>query len=180
MRTYGPARRGAGFVLATALLAGCSAGHDAAAGPDRSAGAAAPSRTSPTPSSPAPSSPTPSSPAPSASYPTRGAAPGAATPLVRDSFAVLQATYNDGCGTPGNCAYFLNRLVTDLDDLYDSMNADPKGPAHFADPVAWIAAMQDTLDGDFSYANLKRHRTLLTGTRDKVNAWMQSHPDDYR
>ncbi|QFZ72892.1 hypothetical protein GFH48_06070 [Streptomyces fagopyri] len=99
---------------------------------------------------------------------------------VRDSFAVLQATYNDGCDTPGNCAYFLDRVAGNLDDLYDSMKASPKGPSHFSDPITWIARMRTTLHGDHSYTNLKQHKSLLTGTRDKVNTWMQSHPDDYR
>ena len=48
-------------------------------------------------------------------------------PAVRDSFAVLQATYNDGCTTAGNCEYFLTRVLTNLDELYNSMKADPKG-----------------------------------------------------
>ena len=101
-------------------------------------------------------------------------------PEVRDAFAVLQATYNDGCTTPGNCEYFLTRVLTNLDDLYNSMKASPKGSSHFAGPLTWIRAMQGTLAGDFSFPNLKRHQKLLLGTRDKVNTWMQSHPDDYR
>lgn len=122
-----------------------------------------------------------SSPRPTATpYPTTEAAPGAAVPAVRDSFAVLQATYNDSCDTEGNCVYFLNRLITNLDDLYNSMKASPREPAHFDVPVGLIAQLQTTLHGDFSYANLKTHRTLLISTRDKVNTWMQGHPEDYR
>ncbi|MDX3762809.1 hypothetical protein [Streptomyces sp. AK02-04a] len=101
-------------------------------------------------------------------------------PQVRDAFAVLQATYNDGCTTPGNCEYFLTRVLSNLDDLYKSMKASPKGSGHFAGPLTWIRAMQDTLRGDFSFPNLQRHQKLLLGTRDKVNTWMQSHPADYR
>ncbi|MGI5144307.1 hypothetical protein [Streptomyces sp. CA-106110] len=131
-------------------------------------------------SDPASSGSSTTSPSGTADYPTAEAAPGAAMPQVRDAFAVLQATYNDGCTTPGNCEYFLTRVLTNLDDLYNSMKASPKGSGHFAGPLAWIRTMQDTLRGDFSFPNLKRHQKLLLGTRDKVNTWMQSHPDDYR
>jgi hypothetical protein len=120
------------------------------------------------------------SPSGTAGYPTTEAAPGAAVPQVRDAFAVLQATYNDGCTTPGNCEYFLSRVLTNLDDLYNSMKSSPKGSGHFAGPLTWIRSMQEALEGDFSFPNLKRHQKLLLGTRDKVNTWMQSHPDDYR
>ncbi|GGX91136.1 hypothetical protein GCM10010510_40420 [Streptomyces anandii JCM 4720] len=101
-------------------------------------------------------------------------------PAVRDSFAVLQATYNDGCTTPGNCEYFLTRVLTNLDDLYNSMKASPKGDGHFAAPLARIRAMRKSLGGDFSFPNLKRHQKLLLDTREAVNTWMQSRPEDYR
>ncbi|MGW0086903.1 hypothetical protein [Streptomyces sp. NPDC003393] len=101
-------------------------------------------------------------------------------PEVRDAFAVLQATYNDGCTTPGNCEYFLTRVVTNLGDLYNSMKASPKGTGHFGPPIARIRAMHEALAGDFSFPNLKRHQKLLLSTRDHVNTWMQSHPEDYR
>ena len=71
-------------------------------------------------------------------------------------------------------------MLTNLDDLYNSMKASPKGSGHFTGLLTWIRATQDALDGDFSFPNLKRHQKLLLGTRDKVNTWMQSHPDDYR
>ncbi|MFG2480521.1 hypothetical protein [Streptomyces fagopyri] len=162
---------GVGALLATSLLTACSTGHDGTKDAAGSSLATPATRSSATGTTPSASSPTPT-----AANPTTGAP----VQEVRDSFAVLQATYNDGCDTPGNCAYFLDRVATDLDDLYDSMKASPKSPSHFSDPIKWIAHMQTTLHGDFSYTNLKQHKSLLTGTRDKVNTWMQSHPDDYR
>ncbi|MGW0994622.1 hypothetical protein ACWD5V_15185 [Streptomyces sp. NPDC002523] len=112
-------------------------------------------------------------------------APGTAEPSlqpekVRDVFARLQATYNDGCTTPGNCEYFLARLLDELRSLDTSMKADPQGPGHFGEPLAWIAKMRAALGDDTSYENLKKHQDLLTGTRDKINSWMQGHPEDYR
>ncbi|MEV7618295.1 hypothetical protein [Streptomyces sp. NPDC089799] len=29
-------------------------------------------------------------------------------------------------------------------------------------------------------SHLKNNQTLLFGTRDKINLWMQDHPEDYR
>ncbi|WP_393058357.1 hypothetical protein [Streptomyces sp. LN549] len=100
---------------------------------------------------------------------------------VRDSFAGLQATYQDGC-TPGdgNCAYFLGRVNDELARLDRSMNADNNGPNHFKVPMGWISALRTTLAGDTSTANLEKHRKQLIGTRDRVNVWMQGHPEDYR
>jgi hypothetical protein len=167
-------------LLAAALVTGCSAGHSTAAGSGPSGSSAT---ATPTPGSTAAeqagSSSTPSTTA-SNGYPTTPAAPGAAVPQVRDAFAVLQATYNDSCGTPGNCQYFLNRLLTNLDDLGNSMKASPKGTAHFGRPLAWIGQMRTALGGDFTFDNLHKHQSLLVATRDKINTWMQSHPDDYR
>lgn len=163
-------------LLAATLATGCSSGHSSA-----SVSAAA---------TPAPgvtaadqvgnsSAPTPST-APSSGYPTSESAPGAAVPQVRDAFAVLQATYNDSCGSPGNCEYFLNRLLTNIDDLDNAMKASPKGAAHFGQPLAWMGQMQTALRGDYTFDNLRKHQSLLVATRDKINTWMQSHPDDYR
>ncbi|GAX51756.1 hypothetical protein SO3561_03263 [Streptomyces olivochromogenes] len=167
-------------LLAAALATGCSGGHSAEAGSGPSDSSVT---ATPTPGSTAAkmigSSSTPST-AASNGYPTTPAAPGAAVPQVRDAFAVLQATYNDSCGTPGNCQYFLNRLLTNLDDLGNSMKASPKGTAHFRQPLAWIGQMQTALDGDFTFDNLHKHQSLLVTTRDKINTWMQSYPDDYR
>ncbi|MFD8420190.1 hypothetical protein [Streptomyces sp. NPDC059466] len=113
-------------------------------------------------------------PAPSTAEPTPGAE------KVRDAFARLQATYNDGCTTPGNCEYFLGRLVDELNRLDEAMKADPQGPGHFKEPLAWIVDLRAELGDDSSFENLKKHQGLLTGTRDKINTWMQGHPEDYR
>jgi hypothetical protein len=60
------------------------------------------------------------------------------------------------------------------------MKASPKGSGHFTQPLAWIGHLQTTLGADFSFPNLKHHQDLLVRTRDEINTWMQSHPDDYR
>lgn len=105
----------------------------------------------------------------------------AAPQLVRDAFAGLQATYQDGCAPGGaNCAYFLGRVNDELDRLDRSMKADKKGPGHFEEPIAWVGSLRTALDGDDSTPNLEKHRSELLGTRDRINAWMQGHPDDYR
>ncbi|MEU0601145.1 hypothetical protein ABZ484_23325 [Streptomyces sp. NPDC006393] len=183
------ARRAAPILLVAALLTACSSEGDSASGAGTgraSASAAGRAAASATPdgSGSGGATASPGAPAPSASetatYPTSQGAPGAAVPEVRDAFAVLQATYNDGCTTPGNCEYFLTRVVTNLDDLYNSMKASPKGTGHFGPPLSRIKAMQEALAGDFSFPNLKRHQKLLLSTRDDVNTWMQSHPEDYR
>ncbi|MFF5402438.1 hypothetical protein ACFY8K_11160 [Streptomyces misionensis] len=151
--------------LASALLS-CSGGPDTAphagASPSRDAPAAAPVTATEEPADPS----------------TVAPSPGPAK--VRDAFAVLQATYNDGCTTPGNCAYFLNRVLDNLDGLDAAMKADPQGPAHFEQPLAWIAGLRRELGDDRSFGNLKKHQDRLTGVRDRINAWMQGHPEDYR
>ncbi|MEV6330563.1 hypothetical protein [Streptomyces sp. NPDC051909] len=98
---------------------------------------------------------------------------------VRDAFAGLQATLDDSCATSG-CAYFLGRVHDELLRLDRAMKADPKGPGHFPRPIELIAELEAELGGDSSFENLKKHETLLVGTRDKINTWMQDHPDDYR
>ncbi|MFD3695467.1 hypothetical protein ACFWUZ_04825 [Streptomyces sp. NPDC058646] len=98
---------------------------------------------------------------------------------VRDAFAGLQATLDDAC-TPGNCAYFLGRVHDELHRLDRAMKADPKGPGHFPEPIELVAELDEQLGGDRSFENLKKHQTALIGTRDKINTWMQGHPDDYR
>ncbi|MFB7353062.1 hypothetical protein [Streptomyces gardneri] len=100
--------------------------------------------------------------------------------LVRDAFAGLQATLNDSCGAPGDCAYFLGRVYDELHRMDRAMKADPKGPGHFPEPIALIEKLDAALDGDRSFENLKKHQSLLIGTRDRINTWMQGHPDDYR
>ena len=93
---------------------------------------------------------------------------------------MLRATYNDGCTTPGNCEYFLGRVLDELGSLDETMKADPQGPGHFKEPLALIAALRTGLGDDSSFENLKKHQDLLTGTRNKINTWMQGHPEDYR
>lgn len=110
--------------------------------------------------------------------PDSSAEPTAPPVLVRDAFAGLQATLNDSCAS--DCAYFLGRVYDELDRLDGAMKADPKGPGHFPEPIAWIEKLRTTLAGDREFANLKKHQALLIGTRDRINTWMQSHPDDYR
>ncbi|MFI2783113.1 hypothetical protein [Streptomyces sp. ALB3] len=101
--------------------------------------------------------------------------------LVRDAFAGLQATPGGTC-TPGagDCACFLGRVHEELDGLDEAMKADRKGPDHVEEPLAWIGALRTTLGADISTPNLEKHRTALIGTRDRVDTWMQDHPDDYR
>ncbi|MFI7355449.1 hypothetical protein ACIBTP_16025 [Streptomyces avidinii] len=122
-----------------------------------------------------PSDPSPSGPSPTGAPTLPGARPG----LVRDAFAGLQATLDDSC-TPGNCAYVLGRLDTELHRMDRAMKADPKGPGHFPEPIALIAKLDKELGGDRSTPNLEKHKALLIGTRDRINTWMQGHPDDYR
>ncbi|MFE1548153.1 hypothetical protein [Streptomyces sp. NPDC058718] len=97
---------------------------------------------------------------------------------VRDAFATLQATLNESCAT--DCSYFLNRVHRELQELDTAMKADPKGPGHFPEPIQKIADLNETLAGDTSFENLKKHEKQLIGTRDFINTWMQGHPDDYR
>ncbi|MCX3060824.1 hypothetical protein [Streptomyces beihaiensis] len=107
------------------------------------------------------------------------ASPAIPVEKVRDAFAGLQATLNDSC-TPGNCAYFLGRVYDELHRMDRAMKADPQGPGHFAEPIRWIKKLDARLGGDRSFENLKKHQTSLIGTRDKINTWMQGHPEDYR
>ncbi|MBX7467070.1 hypothetical protein [Streptomyces sp. NPDC057910] len=112
-----------------------------------------------------------------AAAPSEPATPG--VEKVRDAFAGLQATLFDSC-TPGNCAYFLGRVYDELHGMDQAMKADPKGPGHFPEPIALIRKLDAQLGGDRSFGNLKSHQSLLIGTRDKINTWMQGHPEDYR
>lgn len=155
--------------LAAALLISCSSTEEPGTGSQ-----AAPSSTS---------SPLAAAGADGGAQPGNGAVEESATPspapeLVRDAFAGLQATLNDSCAA--DCAYFLGRVHEELQGLDAAMKADPKGPGHFPEPIAWIEKLRTTLGGDHTYANLKKHQTLLLGTRDRINTWMQDHPDDYR
>ncbi|MFD5163074.1 hypothetical protein ACFWMJ_34320 [Streptomyces hawaiiensis] len=104
-----------------------------------------------------------------------------ATPVekVRDAFAGLQATLDDSC-TPADCAYFLRRVFDELHRLDGAMKASEKGPGHFAEPIKLIKELDAQVGSDQSFANLKKYQTALIATRNKINTWMQSHPDDYR
>ncbi|MFG1810923.1 hypothetical protein [Streptomyces sp. NPDC049040] len=113
------------------------------------------------------------------SAPSSSAEPTISAEKVRDAFAGLQATLNDSC-TPGNCAYFLGRVYDELQRMDRAMKADPKGPGHFSEPIDLIKKLDAEVDGGQSSAPLENHQTLLISTRDKINIWMQGHPDDYR
>ncbi|MFC8826123.1 hypothetical protein ACFT9I_12295 [Streptomyces sp. NPDC057137] len=147
-------------VLLAASLLSCSSSEDP---PRDDARASSPPRT-------APADPTPAEPVPDDTTPPVEA--------VRDAFATLQATLNDDC-TPGDCDYFLGRVHDELAGLDTAMKADPKGPGHFKEPLELMAGLWKTLGDDTSTPNLEKHRTELIGTRDKINTWMQDHPDDY-
>ncbi|MFD4916136.1 hypothetical protein ACFWNR_23290 [Streptomyces virginiae] len=122
----------------------------------------------------------PSDPSPSAPSPTGEPIPPAGRPdKVRDAFAGLQATLDDAC-VPGNCAYVLGRLDDELHRMDRAMKADPKGPGHFPEPIALIAKLDGELGGNRGTMNLEKHKALLIETRDRINTWMQGHPDDYR
>ncbi|MFB6841840.1 hypothetical protein [Streptomyces sp. NPDC056361] len=100
--------------------------------------------------------------------------------LVRDAFAGLQATQFESCDASADCSHVLGRVYDELKTLDRAMKADPQGPGHFAEPIARIRQLDGELEGDRSLGNLKKHRGLLIGTRDQINAWMQGHPEDYR
>ncbi|WP_405426820.1 hypothetical protein [Streptomyces erythrochromogenes] len=180
---FGSGVRGA--AVAAVFLAGLAVSCDAepptpgAAPSASSASAAASAAATPSPSSaPGSSAPSPAAP-PASGGPGASALPGSPPEKVRDAFAGLQATLDDSC-TPSGCAYFLGRVYEELHGLDAAMKADPKGPGHFPEPIALIAKLDAELGGDRSFKNLKEHQTLLIGTRDKINTWMQGHPDDYR
>ncbi|MFJ1566203.1 hypothetical protein ACIOG8_18600 [Streptomyces erythrochromogenes] len=174
-----------GAAVAAVFLAGFAVSCDAepatpAAAPSASSAAAAASAAATPSVSSAPDSAAPSPAAPPASGgPGASALPGSPPEKVRDAFAGLQATLDGSC-TPSECAYFLGRVYDELHGLDAAMKADPKGPGHFPEPIALIAKLDAELGGDRSFKNLKAHQTLLIGTRDKINTWMQGHPDDYR
>ena len=107
-----------------------------------------------------------------------GDAPSLSVLQVRDAFAGLQATRSESCAS--DCAYFLGRVHDELEGMDDAMKADAKGPGHFSGPIDWIAKLNGTLGKDPSYTNLKEHQILLISTRDRINTWMQGHPEDYR
>ncbi|MFD7445164.1 hypothetical protein [Streptomyces sp. NPDC059909] len=165
MRIPCPVRAAALVALPAALLISCSSVDggepSAGGGPTTAAADTRPSAGTQPPASP-----------------TEQPSPG--PEKVRDAFAGLQATFNDGCTSEGNCAYFLGRVHDELERLDKAMKADPKGPGHFPEPIAWIAELRETVGTDRSYPNLKKHEKELVGTRDRINVWMQDHRDDYR
>ncbi|MFF3314544.1 hypothetical protein ACFYV5_03405 [Streptomyces sp. NPDC003035] len=156
--------------LAATLLISCSSAEE-------QAGNAAPATSSSSP--PATATPDAGGPADDGGPAGDGGTPTPPPVRVRDAFAGLQATLSYTC-TPSDCAFNLGRIHDELDRLDRAMKADPKGPGHFPEPIAWIKDLRTTLNGDRSTENLKKHRTELFGTRDRINTWMQDHPDDYR
>ncbi|MFJ4880841.1 hypothetical protein ACIP93_37315 [Streptomyces sp. NPDC088745] len=169
-------------VVAAVTLSALTVSCGADAKPDRpqaaashagAEGAATPSETS---GKDEPSDPDDSSDESSGSSGTATPAPEA----VRDAFAGLQATLDDSCADPGNCSYVLSRTYEELHGLDEAMKADPKGPGHFPEPLAWIRKLDAKLGGDLGFENLKKNQKLLISTRDRINTWMQGHPDDYR
>ncbi|MFE3519481.1 hypothetical protein [Streptomyces sp. NPDC059166] len=158
-----------------ALLAGCSAATTTD-GPGGDVPYVAPEKAEAAKAEAAEAAATPT-PEPEPSFPVGTDAP----VRVRDAFAGLQATYQDGCEPGGaNCAYFLGRVSDELDTMDRAMRTDGQGLGHFAQPLAWIKTLHGTLKGDLGIENLEKHRTLLLGTRDRINTWMQGHPEDYR
>lgn len=171
-----PVRRPPGTPLLAvplaALLLSCSAPSD-----DASDRTAASTRT------PVSASASASASSPANSAPPSDRQPEGTTEKVRDAFATLQATYHSGC-TPstsaGECEYFLTRVRDELAQLDEAMKADPQGPGHFREPLAWTAELRDALGTDTSFENLRKHQDKLVATRDRINRWMQGHPEDYR
>lgn len=168
-------RNGAALViLLAALVVSCSGGSDTTGGAGEPNRANSATQTPAVPEEAAAETPT-EAPSPD----DLADRPSPSAEAVRDAFATLQATLNDTC-TPANCEYLLTRVHRELMELDAAMKADPKGPGHFPEPIAWIGDLRTALDGDSSFENLKSHQDLLIGTRDKINVWMQDHPDDYR
>ncbi|WP_424217293.1 hypothetical protein ACN20G_35000 (plasmid) [Streptomyces sp. BI20] len=172
-------------LTAAALLSGCASpdgGSKAASSPSVSG---APAASTPTAAAD-PASGTPVSESPVAATPDGAGASGAdavaGTPgpeKVRDAFAGLQATLDGSC-TPAECDWWISRVDREMRELGEAMRADPKGPGHFPEPLRWIKELDRTLGGDHSARNLRAHEKQLIRTRDRINTWMQDHPDDYR
>ncbi|MEY9846639.1 hypothetical protein ABH940_003726 [Streptacidiphilus sp. BW17] len=174
MRARSVVVRGSVLLLAAVVLTGCasSGGHGTASGQSTPAARAVAATVAPGPGSSATAAPTPSGVFPSGL---------GGVQQVRDAFAELQATYTDsGCATPGNCPYFLNRVLTNLDDLDNAMKASSEGQPHFRLPLGWIAQTQAAFHDDVSFDNLDKHQKLLLSTRDRINSWIQAYPQDYR
>lgn len=181
VRIVGPV---AGVLAAWSLVSCSGAGADALPGkPSVVSAPAAPSGSSvPSPTAAPGEDGGPADPAVSpgeAAPEEEDAPPGIAAEAVRDAFAGVQATLGDSC-TPGNCAYFLDRVAGELGRLERAMRADRQGPGHFKEPLAWTAELWQELGADRSFGNLRKHQQVLIGTRDRINSWMQGHPEDYR
>ncbi|MFB7916573.1 hypothetical protein [Streptomyces sp. NPDC056061] len=168
-----------------AFLTGCAAGADASQGPGGGVPYVAPSVNAAAADRAADAAAAAKEAEDAASADTEAAAATEADrnrpEAVRDAFAGLQATTAETC-TPGsaNCAYFLGRVNDELTRLEKAMKADAQGPGHFEEPPARIGSLHAALNGDVSTANPEKHRTELLGTRDRINTWMQNHPEDYR
>ncbi|MEU3246634.1 MULTISPECIES: hypothetical protein [unclassified Streptomyces] len=71
-------------------------------------------------------------------------------------------------------------MLDELNSLDKAMEADPQGPGLSKEPLARIVNLRAVLGDDSSFEKPRRHLDLLTGTRDKINTWMQGHQEDYR
>ncbi|MEU8542029.1 hypothetical protein AB0C52_18910 [Streptomyces sp. NPDC048717] len=98
-------------------------------------------------------------------------------PRVRDAFAGLQTTLVAPCA---DCGDNLDRVHLELGNLDRAMRKDPQGSSHFAEPLELIGKLNETLGQDTSTENLRTHQKELFDTRDRINTWMQGHPEDYR
>ncbi|MEU7019237.1 hypothetical protein ABZ990_01075 [Streptomyces sp. NPDC046203] len=96
---------------------------------------------------------------------------------VRDAFAGLQTTLVAPCA---DCGDNLDRVHLELGNLDRAMREDPQGSSHFAEPLEMIGKLNETLGRDTSTENLRTHQKELFDTRDRINTWMQAHPEDYR
>ena len=56
------------------------------------------------------------------------------------------------------CEYFLTRVRDELAQLDEAMKADPQGPGHFREPLAWTSELRDTLGTDTSFENVNLTR----------------------
>ncbi|MFE7773585.1 hypothetical protein ACFU5O_06755 [Streptomyces sp. NPDC057445] len=81
---------------------------------------------------------------------------------------------------PRDCVYFLGRVHDELERLDGAMEADPQGPGHFPEPIAWTAEVCGTAGADRTCANLEPHEKDLIGARDRIDVRVRDHPDDCR
>ncbi|MFE4588278.1 hypothetical protein [Streptomyces laurentii] len=168
-------------VAALALFTVSCSGNTA---PDRPESAPSSSSSS-TPSAEAGQDGQPEQPGQSAQDAAAAGAPTPAPSKVRDAFAGLQTTLF-GCA---DCDETLARIHLELGRLEDAMRNDPKGPGHFTEPLGWIDTLQETMGEQKPTPSsgtqtpspaFRTYKKELVDTRDRVNTWMQGHPDDYR